>query len=126
MICESASNLGSIEFAMKNSALSDEALEMIAGRFRLLAEPMRLKILNTLRDREMSVTELVAATGANQANVSKHLGTLLEAGIVSRRKEGLSAFYRVADASIFDLCDVVCTRLRDQLEARQSALAGIL
>jgi ArsR family transcriptional regulator len=87
---------------------------------------MRLRILNILREREMSVGELVAATAANQANISKHLGTLLDAGVVARRKEGLNSFYRVSDESIFDLCDVVCTRLRDQLSARQSALAEIL
>lgn len=126
MVIGSVSSVGSISFAMKNSELSDEALEMIAGRFRLLAEPMRLRLLNTLSDKEMSVSELVAATGANQANVSKHLGTLLDAGIVSRRKDGLSAFYRVSDQSIFDICDVVCARLHDQLVARQSALAPSL
>lgn len=105
--------------------LNDEAIEMIACRFRLLAEPMRLKILNTLGQNEMNVSELVAATGAGQANISKHLGALLEAGIVSRRKEGLTSNYKVADETIFELCDVVCSRLRDQLETRQNALANM-
>jgi ArsR family transcriptional regulator len=73
----------------------------------------------------MSVSELVTATGANQANVSKHLGALLEAGIVTRRKEGLTANYRVTDETIFGLCDLVCARLNDQLEARKKALANI-
>lgn len=106
--------------------LNDEALELIANRFRLLSEPMRLKILHTLSDREMNVSELVAATGANQANISKHLGILLDAGVVSRRKEGLTANYRIADESIFELCDTVCSRLKNQLESRQNVLAGIL
>jgi ArsR family transcriptional regulator len=110
---------------MKKHDLSDEALELIAGRFRMLAEPMRLRILNTLGENEMSVTELVAATGANQANVSKHLSILLHAGIVSRRKEGLTANYRVSDPTIFELCDVVCDRLKDHHETRQNALANI-
>ncbi|MEQ1607208.1 MAG: metalloregulator ArsR/SmtB family transcription factor [Pyrinomonadaceae bacterium] len=110
---------------MKNIELSDEALQLIAGRFRLLAEPMRLRILHTLGDKEMTVSELVAATAANQANVSKHLGVLLEAGVVTRRKEGLTANYRVTDETIFDLCDLVCSRLKDQLETRQRALANV-
>lgn len=113
------------ELLMKKHDLNDEALELIAGRFRMLSEPMRLRLLNALGENEMSVTELVAATGANQANVSKHLSTLLHAGIVSRRKEGLTANYRVADTSIFDLCDLVCSRLIDHHETRQNALASI-
>jgi ArsR family transcriptional regulator len=110
---------------MKKNELNDKALALIAGRFRLLADPMRLKILHTLSDKEMSVGELVTATGANQANVSKHLGVLLEAGVVSRRKQGLTANYRVTDETIFALCDVVCSRLRDQFETSHNALANI-
>lgn len=126
MVIDAAREILAVFLQMKNSELNDEAIEMIAGRFRLLAEPMRLRILNTLREEEMSVSQLVSATGANQANISKHLSTLLDAGVVARRKDGLNAYYRVSDDSIFDLCDVVCTRLRDQLNARQSALANIL
>lgn len=109
---------------MKKNKLSDAALELIAGRFRLLAEPTRLKILHTLGDVEMSVCELVAATGANQANISKHLGILLEAGIVSRRKEGLTANYRVSDETIFELCEAVCLRLKTQFDIHQNALTN--
>lgn len=110
---------------MKKKELNDEALELIASRFRLLAEPMRLKILHTLSEQEMNVSELVVATGASQANISKHLGILLDAGVVSRRKEGLTANYRIADETIFELCDTVCSRLKTQLETRQSALANV-
>lgn len=110
---------------VKKEELSEEALELIANRFQLLSDPMRLKILHTLGNAEMNVTELVNATKAGQANVSKHLGAMLEAGIVSRRKEGLNAIYRVSDETIFELCDVVCSRLKAQLETRQNALAGV-
>ena len=106
----------------KKNDLSDAALEMIAGRFRLMSEPMRLKILHTLGDREMNVSELVAATGANQANISKHLGILHEAGVVSRRKEGLAVHYKVTDETIFELCDVVCSRLKSHFDLRRLAL----
>lgn len=108
----------------KKEELSDEALELIASRFRLLSDPMRLKILHTLGDGEMNVGDLVSQTGAGQANVSKHLGIMLDAGIVARRKEGLNAIYRVADETIFELCGVVCARLRAQLETRKNALTG--
>jgi ArsR family transcriptional regulator len=70
----------------------------------------------------MNVGEIVAETGASQANVSKHLAALLDARIVARRKEGLTANYRVADETIFELCDVVCSRLKDELQSRQAIL----
>jgi ArsR family transcriptional regulator len=113
-----------MEGAMKRShqELSQRALEMIAARFRLLAEPMRLRILHALEDRELSVTQLVDATGAGQANVSKHLGMLVEAGLLARRKEGLNVFYRVADDSVFDLCEAVCSSLGDRLAAQHDAV----
>lgn len=110
---------------MNKQDLNDEALELIAFRFRMLSEPMRLRILNALGSDEMTVSELVLVTGANQANVSKHLSALLNAGIVSRRKAGLTANYRVSDPTIFDLCDIVCARLIDHHETRQNALAKV-
>lgn len=110
----------------KRRDLNDAALEMIASRFKLLSEPMRLKILHTLGDREMNVSELVAATGANQANVSKHLGILYDAGVVTRRKEGLTVNYQVADETIFELCDVVCSRLKTHFDLRRLSLNQLL
>lgn len=105
--------------------LTEEALEMIAARFRLLSDAMRLKILHTLGEREMNVGELVEATGGGQANISKHLGILLDAGIVARRKEGLNAFYSIADETIFDLCETVCSRLEEQFASRRDVLQGL-
>ena len=98
--------------------LSDAALAMIAERFKLLAEPMRLKILHSLWNGELTVGEIVAATGALQANVSKHLGTLQLAGLVRRRKDGLNVYYEIADDTIFALCEVVCNSLHDRLVAQ--------
>ena len=88
--------------------LSDAALAMIAERFKVLAEPMRLKILHALWDDERTVGEVIEAVNGLQANVSKHLGVLQQAGLVSRRKEGLRVFYRIADPTVFNLCEVVC------------------
>ena len=102
--------------------LSQHALELIAARFRALAEPMRLMILHQLGGDELSVTEIVQVTGAGQANVSKHLSLMHEAGLVTRRKEGLNVFYRVADPGIFELCDAVCSSLDERLANQQSAV----
>ena len=102
--------------------LNDSAFEMIAARFKVLSEPMRLKILHALEQRELTVTELVAATGATQANVSKHLGILLDNLFVSRRKAGLNAYYRLHDDSVFYLCDAVCTTLGEKLAEQQTAV----
>ena len=106
----------------RHKQLADEAFELIAARFRVLAEPMRLKILDTLGDREMTVTDLVEATAAGQANVSKHLAILADARLVGRRKEGLKVYYRVADETVFDLCNAVCSSLGDGLAAQHDAV----
>ena len=100
------------------------ALELVAARFRMLAEPMRLRLLNELREREMTVTALVEATGAGQANVSKHLSLLADAGMVGRRKEGLNVFYFIADGSLFELCDLVCGRLQKELAEKARHFSG--
>jgi len=103
-------------------ALTREALELIAERFKVLAEPARLLIMHTLRDGERTVGELVEATGFGQANVSKHLQLLHAAGFVDRRKAGLHVYYRLADESVFQLCDIMCGRLEAELQAQQAVL----
>jgi DNA-binding transcriptional ArsR family regulator len=100
------------------------ALELIAARFRMLAEPMRLRLLNELREGEKTVTALVKATGAGQANVSKHLSLLTDASMVGRRKEGLNVYYFIADQSLFELCDLVCGRLQIELEEKARQFSG--
>jgi ArsR family transcriptional regulator len=109
---------------IQTKSLPPGALELVAARFRMLAEPMRLRLLNELRDREMTVTGLVEATGAGQANVSKHLSLLADAGMVGRRKEGLNVFYFIADASLFELCDLVCGRLQKELAEKAKHFSG--
>lgn len=106
----------------QSKVLTKEAFELIAARFRVLAEPMRLRLLHALGDIEMSVSEMVEATGAGQANVSKHLAIMLDAGLVGRRKEGLNVFYRVADPSIFDMCEAVCSSLSQRLADHHDAM----
>jgi len=100
--------------------LSNEALELIANRFKILSEPIRLRILQTLQEGERSVTELTEAVETSQPNVSKHLKILQDAGIVKRQPQGNTVYYSIADESIFTLCETVCssleTRLKNQAE----------
>ena len=93
-----------------------EVMQQIAEYFSILSEPMRLRILNLLRDGEKCVQDLVEATETSQANVSKHLKVMLQAGILSRRTEGTSAYYSIQDDLIFELCNLVCDRLATRIE----------
>ncbi len=92
--------------------LSDRAMEMIAYRFKLLSEPIRLRMLQLLLDGEKSVNEMVELIGSTQANVSKHLGILCNGGLITRRRYKTSTFYKVADNSLVQLCDIVCVSLQ--------------
>ena len=109
---------------MGNLTLTPDVLTLIAERFKALAEPARLQLLNCLRAGEMTVTELVEETGFGQANVSKHLQLLHTLGFVSRRKDGLFVNYALADKSVFRLCDMMCGRLEAEMKARRKLLAG--
>ena len=104
--------------------LPDALVEVIARRFRIIGEPMRIRILDHLREDEASVHELTTALDASQQNVSKHLQVLLEAGIVGRRKEGNNAIYSIADPSVFALCDDVCGSVRRQLSELNALVQG--
>ena len=105
---------------MVTKNLSNEALELIANRFKILSEPIRLRILQTLQDGERSVTELTEAVETSQPNVSKHLKILQDAGVVKRNQQGNTVYYSIADESIFTFCETVCSslemRLRNQAE----------
>jgi DNA-binding transcriptional ArsR family regulator len=98
--------------------------EAIAERFRILGEPMRIRLLDALREGPATVQELQAALDASQQNVSKHLGVLLRSGLVSRRKEGNFAHYAIADEGVFDLCEQVCGGMRRQLDELDAMLQG--
>lgn len=104
--------------------LPPRALELIASRFRVLGEASRLKLISALQAGEKNVGELVAATGLNQANVSRHLQSLTDAGILFRRKDGLNVIYAIADPSIFDLCDLVCGSMQKRLAEHAKAFGG--
>lgn len=99
-------------------------IELIAQRFRVLGEPMRIRILDRLREGGATVGELQEALGATQQNVSKHLGVLLSAGMVSRTKLGNHALYEIADKGVFELCDRVCGGVRRQVHELDALLEG--
>ena len=93
---------------MSHKPLAPETLRVVAQRFKVLAEPARLEVLNALRQGPLNVSELIEATGLNQANLSKHLQLLHASGFVDRRRDGLFVIYEVADHSVFTLCDLMC------------------
>jgi DNA-binding transcriptional ArsR family regulator len=100
----------------------EQLVELIAQRFRVLGEPMRIRVLDRLRGGELGVQELMEATGSSQQNLAKHLAVLQQAGIVARRRAGKRALYSIADESVLDLCERVCGGVARRLEE----LAGLL
>ncbi|MBI2813776.1 MAG: helix-turn-helix transcriptional regulator [Opitutae bacterium] len=106
----------------RSQPLNDQALEIVARRFAVLAEPMRLRLIQALFDGEKNVTELTVLTGGTQANISRHLQTLIAAHILARRKDGLQVFYRISDPTIPKLCELVCGSLEKSLKKQAGHL----
>lgn len=100
--------------------MNDKTMELVAERFRVLGDRARLRLLQALGDGERTVAGLALACETSQANASKHLSVLLRAGLVARRKEGLYVYYRAADPSVFQLCDLVCGSIRTRLSSELS------
>lgn len=93
---------------------SEKLIDLIAQRFRVLGEPMRIRLLCALAQQPATVGELREITGGTQQNVSKHLGVLAQAGVVERQKRGNCSVYSIADETVFAMCDQVCGALREQ------------
>ena len=102
--------------------ITPQGLSLVAARFKLLSEPLRLEILNRLEVGELSVSELAGAIGTSQQNISKHLRLLIDGGLVARRQEGTSVFVSIADPSVFDLCHLVCSSVETHLHAQVRSL----
>lgn len=102
--------------------LPDALLELVAYRFRVIGEPMRIRLLERLREGPATVGELTEAIAAKQQNVSKHLAVLHQAGILDRKKEGTAVRYSIADPTVFELCELVCGRLRTQIAQLNDSL----
>ena len=103
---------------MPYKRLTPDTLDAVADRFKVLAEPARLAVLNALREGPMSVTTLIDETGLNQANLSKHLQVLHTHGFVQRQRSRLYVFYSLADDSVFALCDIMCRQLKRHVAVR--------
>jgi DNA-binding transcriptional ArsR family regulator len=104
--------------------LPEDLAELIARRFRALGDPLRVRILDLLRDQELSVTMLAEQLGAGQQNVSKHLAVLTDTGMLARRKNGTHVYYRIADEGVFALCEQVCGSLQTQLATLNALVTG--
>ena len=104
--------------------LPDALVELIAQRFRVIGEPMRIRLLDALRDGPLTINELTEAVDASQQNVSKHIAMLAQAGIVAREKDGNRVRCSIADESVFELCEAVCGGLRQRIAELDGLLSG--
>lgn len=106
------------------SPIPVELAEMIAARMRVIGDPTRIRILDLLRDDELTVTQITERLDTSQQNTSKHLGMLLQAGILARRKDGNSSIYSIADRGVYELCEQVCGGLQLQLTELTALVHG--
>ncbi|HVP01225.1 MAG TPA: metalloregulator ArsR/SmtB family transcription factor [Solirubrobacteraceae bacterium] len=104
--------------------IPEELVDLIARRFRAIGEPLRIRLLDSLREREATVNELADELGASQQNVSKHLAVLAEAGILARRKEGTRVYYAIADDTVLGLCEDVCGSVQARLRTLTVLVGG--
>lgn len=110
---------------MPNLKLSDAMIDRIARRFRALAEPQRLRILQVLEGGPRTVGEVVAELSGNQPNISRHLQALHHAGLLRRRREGNSIHYSIADPVVHEICSIVCGSAEREAELELAALRGV-
>jgi len=103
-------------------SLPPSALTQVADYFKVLSELSRLQVLCSLKTGSKNVTEIMEETGLGQANVSKHLKILAQAGIVSRTPQGVSVYYEIVEPFIFELCELVGDRLSIRLAAQSKQL----
>ena len=104
--------------------IPDTLADLIAERFKALGEPMRIRILDHLRDGPAAVGAIATALGASQQNISKHLALLHSTGIISRERRGNAVIYAIADQTVFDMCEHVCGGLQRHLAEIQALVSG--
>ncbi len=109
---------------MSDKLLSNEALDLVANRFKIMSEPLRLKLLQLLQNGEKSVGELTELCSTSQPNVSKHLKMLQSGGLVTRQQKGNTVLYSIADPTIFTMCEVVCASLEERLRTQANIFAA--
>lgn len=101
-----------------------EVFESVARYFSVLGEPTRLRILHALCQEEKCVNDIIKVTGMAQANVSRHLGLMYQAGMLSRRRDGTQIFYRVADPMYVELCRTVSNQVTGRADSALVTRAG--
>lgn len=109
----------------KLSKADPAILTAVADYFKVLSETSRLQILTCLRSGPMNVMEIAEATGLGQANLSKHLKVLHQAGMLSRQAKGTSAYYEIADPTIFEFCELACDRISEQIQQQAMNLKAL-
>jgi DNA-binding transcriptional ArsR family regulator len=109
----------------KSSKASPDVIAAVADYFKVLSEVNRLEILTCLKSGRMNVMDIASETGLGQANLSKHLKVLTQAGVLSRHPKGTSAFYEIADPVIFELCELACERIGEQLQQQADRLKAL-
>lgn len=109
----------------KPSKTDPAVLAAVADYFKVLSETSRLQILTCLRTGPMNVMEISAATGLGQANLSKHLKVLYQAGVLSREAKGTSAYYEIADPMIFEFCELACDRITERAQQQAASLKAL-
>ncbi len=90
---------------------TDEVFEAAAEMFRVMSAPMRLKIISCLCNGEKNVSQLLEEIETTQPNMSQHLNTLYQAGVIGKRREGVQIFYRIVNDRVVTLCRAVCTQI---------------
>jgi DNA-binding transcriptional ArsR family regulator len=105
--------------------LSPAALQLVAEFFKVLSESRRFQIVCTLRSGPKNVSQIIDATGLGQANVSKHLKILAQAGVVTREQQGVCVFYQIVNPFVFELCELVCNSLSLQIQQQAEQQAAL-
>lgn len=104
----------------------EAVFDVVASYFSVMAEPTRLKIMHAICDDEKPVNVIVEELGATQTNVSRHLGLMFRAGVVTKRKDGNQVFYRIADPTMIEICRTVCTQIAGRIDDRQPLRKGLV
>lgn len=107
---------------MKDNALTEPALLEVASRLRALGDPLRLRLVYLLREKEKTVSDLAREVDSSQPNVSRHLAQLHRAGMISRRQQGNQVYYRVSDTRVFRICRSLCDKIKAELDAQRGDL----
>ena len=97
----------------------DPVFDAVAAYFSVLSEPTRLRIMHAICEIEKPVSQIVEELAATQTNVSRHLSLMYRAGVLTRRKEGNQVYYRVADASMVEICRTVCNQIAGRMDEKK-------